>query len=185
MSTVFEATQHILSSTSPAKELALADDYMRLMRSQPDAFVLPAKHAHLAPIIGAFVGKPDGFHNFVRAVRDEMYHEVGPKDGRYIEMQEFFRTIEIRNVQNKRRERLGQAAEWFRNTYRTASTDQKNLWLRRLEQSWIKRRMQTLDAYKKTHRLKRISEDERRVLLDDFWAGVDQQIKNGDLPPHE
>lgn len=184
MSTLMDATQQLLSSPSPAEDLKLADQYIRMWNVQGGAFILPRQHAYLAPIIDAFSGKLDRFHKYVKGVRDECYHSYGERSAKYITLQQLFRSIEVRLVQQQRRERTSQVAEWFRATYPHVGAAQRQTYVRRVEQQWTAQRLQLLNAYRKQHG-GRLPEDTRRELLDEFWAGIDDQIKRGDLPPYE
>lgn len=165
MTTLMEATQHILDCKDPAGALKLADGYMRMWADNPNTFVLPKDHAFLA-------------------LRDEVYHIRGERSEQYINMQALFRTAEVRLMQFYRRDRLRQCVEWFIQQYPHVPAAQRRVWARKIEQQWAKRRLATLSAARKAAG-GMLTEDERRVVLDEFWADVDTAIKNGDLPPYE
>lgn len=184
MNTVMEATQRLLQSKSPAEDLKLVDQYIRMWSVQASSFILPRQHAYLAPIINAFAGKLARFHKYVRGVRDECQHMYGERSAQYISTQALFRSLEVRLVQQQRRERAAQVAEWFRAEYPRVSATQRQAYVKRIEQHWTAQRLQLLNAYRKQHG-GRLPEDKRRELLDEFWAEIDAHIKRGDLPPYE
>jgi len=184
MSTLMDATQYLLSSRTPADDLRLADAYIRMWMSQPAAFVLPKDHRHLEPIINAFAGKLDRLHKYIRAVRDELAHMHGLRSEQYIEVQELFRMLEVRLVQQRRRERAAQVVAWLHKHHPKSTSAGRLAYIKRLEQSWSKLRLQILKAHRKQMG-GRIPEDVRADLLDEFWRNVDDQIGNGDLPPYE
>lgn len=184
MATLMDATQRILDSASPAEELRLADGYMRLWLANPNAFVLPKDHAHLAPIIEAYAENFTKFHRYIKAIRDEVFHAHGPRSEQYVGMQELFRVAEVRLVQANRRERLRQCVEWFAKKYPQVTAVHRRAWARKLEQKWAKGRTAAMSAARRAAG-GRLSEDARREVLDAFWASVDESIANGDLPGYE
>jgi len=184
MISLVEATDVLLQSNDPAELLELADGYMKQYLQNPDRFILPREHATVAPFIETFSHEPAKWLKFVRAVRDELCESDGPRSDRYRGAHKVFRTLEVRYVQQERRERIRQAVAWLESQCPTLTTDQKKLWVKRLEQLWMKQRRAWLAAHRKQHG-KRLNLDEQREVLDAFWADVDDNIKQGNLPRYE
>lgn len=184
MKTLGEATDYLLGCDDPADELVMVDQYIRQYNQDPDRFILPRERAHLAPFISAYAPSMEKWLRFVRAVRDEFAAQEGIHGYKYRQMQMLFRTLEVRYVQQTRRERLRQAVAWLESEHPGLTTDQKKLWCKRLEQLWMKQRRAWLAAHRKQLG-KRITLEEQRQVLDDFWADVDDNIRLGNLPRYE
>lgn len=176
-----EATTKVLQSVDPSTELRLADDYIAAWKKRGDLFVLPREYAHLKPIIERYSADTKRFLRYVRAVRDEIAEVDGMSSMRYKHLQEFVRTLDVRTVQALRRDRLRGALAWLEREHPGVSTAQKKAWAVRVQQLWQKQRMAWLEAERK-QRGGRLSEDERREVLDEFWDTLEQQITEGVLP---
>lgn len=182
--TVMDATRAVLASRSPAEELRLVDNYIATWARLGKDFLLPQKHAMLAPLIESFKGNPKLFLKYVRAVRDDIALARGFSTMDYKELQELARTLDVRIVQQQRRERLRAAVDWLVREQPWLTVDQQRLWVRRIEQLWARQRLAWLAARRKEAG-GRLSEGERRVALDEFWATIENNINNGALPHYE
>lgn len=182
--TITDATTAVLQSKDPALDLRLADDYISAWKKRGESFVLPRDHAYLAPIVERFADDPKRLLRYVRAVRDEIAEVRGMGSEEYKRLQELVRTLDVRIVQASRRERLRAAAEWLIKEQPDLTTEHRKVWVRQLEQRWAKQRLAWLAAHRKKAG-GRLSEDERREVLDEFWSQIDEQIKVGALPRYE
>lgn len=186
MSALLDASQKIATCENPAALLRRADRYITFWEKDPDNFVLPAKHADLAPVLAAFVGgKHERFRAYVRAMRDEVRAIWGASSTQYDGMQQFVRTLDVRAAQRMRRDKLSRAAEWMRQTRPDIDADARSVWLRRLEQTWAQERLDALRQRAVSAHQNRLSVEEKREVLDEFWASIDARIESGDLPTYE
>lgn len=184
MGTLGEATDFLLRCNTPADWIELADGYMQQYNKNPDRFILPREHVVLLPLIEAYALDFTRWIRFVRSLRDELFEVEGRNGARYRAVHAAFRTLEVRYVQQERRERIRQAVAWLESEYPALTTDQKKLWVKRLEQLWMKQRRAWLTGHRK-QRGTRLTLDEQRQVLDEFWADVDDNIKQGNLPKYE
>lgn len=179
---LLDASYRILLDAHPGEQLRFVDSLIQAAEQQGKRFVLPAVYANMKPVLEAYIGKPRGFLQYVKAMRDEA-REAQRLDAA-AELQEFYRVLEVREAQRTRRDRVRAAVAWLEKECPEAGTEQKRMWVRRLEQKWSKQRAAMLNAWRREHG-KRVPEDERRALLEDFWRGVDEAIQQGRLPPLE
>jgi hypothetical protein len=173
-----ELTDHLVKDPHVADKLRLADSYMLQQQRVGRDFALPREHMDLLPIIDRYSKSFHKFVAYVKSVRDT----VPPRSTNYVTLHELYRMLEVRLVQQGRRERARRALMWLEGQYPTLNYDQRQRWLRKLEQSWGKERMQALDnARRKTSR-GRVSTEEREEILEQFWDEIDQRVERGDLP---
>jgi hypothetical protein len=173
-----DVTSELLHDPKAADKLKLADDYMLQQKRFGRRFILPKEHSILSPIIERYSKNLDKFVAYVKQVRD-----AAPARGAgYIALHELYRTLEVRLVQQQRRERANRALAWLAKHYPRLDADQRQRWMRKVEQKWGQRRMAVMEAARrKTHR-DRLSTEEREELLKDFWEEIDNEIRTGDLP---
>lgn len=181
---LLEASQKIVSATNPAAQVQLADRYMRLWAADPKAFVLPRKHAHLAPVLAAYADRFDAFRRFVRALRDEARSQYGAESSQYEDLQRLVRVFDVRAAQAKRRERLTGAADWIRETRPDLSADQRRYYIRKLEQQWAAERIDQLREHKQ-RKGDRLTTYERDDILEAFWQELSQRVADKQLPTYE
>lgn len=174
-----DITQKLLDSPQAADLLRLADSYMGLYNKLGRRFILPEQHRELKPLIDKFAGDLPRFVEYVRGLRNTSE----PRSNTYISLHEFYRTLRIRAVQQERRDRARLALVWLEKHYPKATTEQKLKWMRKLEQRWGRERMAAMDDARRKTKKVHLSTFEREEVLDDFWRGVDTDIKKGDLPP--
>ena len=60
--------------------------------------------------------------------------------------------------------------------------DKKMAYAKKCVQSWMTRRATLLTSYRMETEAGRLSTEEREEILEDFWKGIDQEIKRGELP---
>lgn len=171
-------TEKLLDDPEIAEKLRLADMYIRLYNENPKVFVLPRRYIELKDIIEAFALDLDKFVKYLRACRDS----VVPQSQQYRELHELYRTINLRRVQQQRRDRLDQAWAWYERRNPKAPYDQKVRWRRKLEQQWGKRRMAALAEARRSTTNKRLSLAEMDDILAEFWAEIQREITEGKLP---
>lgn len=184
MKTLGEATDFLLQSNDPSDDLLMVETLMDNVRQRGTEYEISRTYLHLVPFVEAYTYNMVGWLKFVRSVRDDIASIYGRGSAKYMGMQKFFRTLEVRYVQQMRRERLRQAVAWLEVEHPGLTTEQKKLWCKRLEQLWMKQRRAWLAAHRKQHG-KRLNLDEQREVLDAFWADVDDNIKQGNLPRYE
>jgi hypothetical protein len=173
-----ELTDHLARDPQVADKLRLADSYMLQQQRVGRDFALPREHADLLPIIDRYSKSFPKFVAYVKTLRDT----VPPRSTNYITLHELYRMLEVRLVQQARRERARKALVWLKRNHPNLSYEQEQRWLRRLEQQWGKERMQTLDAVRRKTLRGRVSTDERETILAEFWEEIDKRVEKGDLP---
>jgi hypothetical protein len=173
-----ELTDHLVSDPQVADRLRLADSYMLQLQRVGRNFVLPNEHSILQPIIDRYSKSFPKFVAYVKSLRDT----VPPRSANYIALHELYRMLEVRLVQQQRRERGRKALAWLEKNHPKLSYEQKQKWFRKLEQQWSKERMSALDGARRKTVRGRVSTDEREELLAEFWAEVDERVAKGDLP---
>lgn len=178
MKTVNELRDALLNGKEPPeKALQLADKYLQQLAAMGDDFRLPREHLTIKPLLEEFGTDPEGFHEFVRSVRDAVPSRSMARKG----LQELFRTIETRLTQQMRRVRLDAAITMaVKKSIIPDVYSSKLAYANRCTAFWAQRKKNLLDAHRamKDH----LDTDTRRVLLDEFWAKVDAEIANGELP---
>lgn len=183
METLGEATDFLLCVEDPASELMMVETLMENVRQHGEAYEVSHTYRHLVPLVQAFTHNFTGWIKFVRALRDDIADGSGRSSARYVQMQRFFRTLEVRYAQQARRERIRQAVAWLESHYPALTADQKKLWVKRLEQLWMKQRHAWLNGHRQGN--KHLTLEDQRRVLDEFWADVDENIRQGNLPKYE
>jgi hypothetical protein len=143
-----------------------------------DAFALPARYADMKPFIDVFVGDAKLWRDFVVSVRNALIYKAPAR----LEVQELFRTIDIRITQRERRERLARAVAAALDKHLIVDdykvkTEYANL----LTRDWLRRKETLLRSHREGGK-QRLTVDYRRTLLDEFWAKIDAEIEKGELP---
>lgn len=139
--------------------------------------MLPIEHVELATLIEKYQGSFPQFVDYVRRMRDT----VAPKSDNYISLHELYRMLEVRLVQQMRRDRARRALDVFESDNPTATWEEKTKWLRKVEQSWGRRRMATLDAARRKTGEGRLNTAERESILAEFWSEIDREIQSGKI----
>lgn len=173
-----ELTDHLASDPQAADKLRLADNYMLQRQRMGRQFRLPDEHADIEPIIDRYGTNLEKFVSYVKALRDQ----APPRSSGYIALHELYRTLEVRMIQQQRRERARKAYTWLEKNYPKLTYDQRQRWIRKLEQQWGRERMAFLEGYRNKTKTGRLSTEEREELLQEFWADIDQGVDKGDLP---
>lgn len=173
-----DITERLFSDPKVAEKLRLADSYILQQQRFGRDFVLPEEHEELQPIIDRYGKSLDRFVDFVKSVRDA----VEPRKPSYIALHELYRMLEVRLVQQQRRERAKRALDWLAKKHPKLDAEQRLRWLRRLEQKWGKQRLQYMDVERRKTAKGRLSTDEREEILAEFWKEIDAQVDRGDLP---
>lgn len=179
MATLRELQEDLLDDPRVADKLRLADNYINQAIKLGSSFALPREHKNLEPIVERFERDPEKFVAFVKAFRDK----VTPRGMSYVPLNELYRTLMVRHVQQERRERLRSAMRWLESKYPRSTVEQRNKWLRKLEQAWGKERLAAMDSVRRKVSTGRLSISEREEVLADFWAEIEERVKKGDLPP--
>ncbi len=185
MSTLLEASYTLIRAPDPAQTLRLIDHYLDLWEKDSEAFILPRQYRHFAPIIAAYAGKPDRFRNYVRVIRDEALAAYGALSSKYNDLQALVRMLDARAAQRLRRERTLAAGAWIREQRPDLSSEQRSVWLRRLERRWSQERLEYLKQARRVRKVDRLSMDEQRDILDAYWADLAERVTRGDLPTYE
>lgn len=101
----------------------------------------------------------------------------------YSSVQELYRKLDLRLTQQTRRDRLNNAVEMAILLGKIGNTPaEKARYAKRCTQEWMKLKMARLDHIRSKIDKGRISRDEMDTSLEDFWAGIDADIANGELP---
>lgn len=164
----------------PEQLLSLADKYLRDMETKGDQFILPREHAAVKPVLEYYAGDLEGWVRFVDSIRLRL-----PKDGRryHVGVSKLYRVLETRLIQQQRRERLTRAINMavakglIKNEY-----EDKQRYARRCVVTWQNRKELLLKNLALTAPGTRLHTDDRATALDEFWATVDAEIDNGELP---
>lgn len=172
-----ELTDHLISDPQAADKLRLADSYILQLQRMGRNFVLPAEHTILEPIIERYGKNLPKFVDYVKSLRDS----VPARTNSHIALHELYRMLEVRIVQQQRRDRARRALAWLEKEQPRLTSEQKTRWVRKLEQEWGKERMEYLEAHRKKTGTGRLSSEERQELLDEFWQEKDAEIAKGGL----
>ena len=170
----------LLRIDSPEAVLRLADKYLTQMQEMGSSFVLPREHSIVLPALEYYSGDLKGWVKFIKGVRDRL-----PVNGRsYHEgMHELYRMVNVRLTQMERRERLDAAViAAVRKKLITDTYEEKMRYTRRCTQLWKTRRDSMLRQAASQTGKGRLSVEERETLLEQFWAGVSEEINRGELP---
>jgi hypothetical protein len=173
-----ELTDHLITDPRIADKLRLADSYMLQVERMGRQFRVPEEHKDLAPIIDRYARSFPKFVSYVRELRDV----VEPRSSSYIALHELYRMLEVRLVQQQRRDRARKAMVWLEAKHPKLTSDQKQRWIRKLEQQWGKRRMAAMEDVRRKTPRGRLSTTEREGVLQEFWQEIDQEVEKGDLP---
>lgn len=168
----------LLRLDRPEDVLRLADKYLTQQQEMGDNFVLPREHVMVKPVLDYYAGDLAGWVKFVKGVRDRL-----PVDGRtyHAGVHDLYRLLNIRLVQQQRRERLDAAvAVAVKKKFVRDSYEDKQRYARRCTQTWKLRRDNMLKAHVPDRG--RISVAEREELLEDFWKQIEAEIANGEVP---
>lgn len=176
--TIQEATDYILDSDDPARWLRLLDMYISQYNQMPAAFVLPREYAVLEPLIAAMARNHPKIVQYIKAIRDTL-----PKGSKAADVNELYRTVMTRFIQQDRRQRMARALERAAELHGPApSREVRVAYETKLYTLWGRRREELLRRAKGSDRL---MTEERSEILELFWKEVDEQIEAGDLPPWE
>ena len=174
-----ELREHLLYLPNAAEILRIADSYLTSMGRLGTNFVLPMEHAVVKPILDYYTGDLKGWVKYVRGVRNAF----GRDSDQWTAMQELYRTVEIRNTQRERRDRLHAAiAMAVKRGLIEDTVDERKRYEKRCVQEWMKQRTLMLDAARRGSSKKKLNEDDRAMLLDEFWDNIDQLIAAGEVP---
>lgn len=173
-----ELTDHLAVDPQAADKLRLADSYMLQQHRLGRHFRVPEEHAEISPIIERYSKNLIKFVAYVKSLRDQ----APPRSGGYFALHELYRTLEVRMIQQQRRERARRAYSWLERGHPRLTYEQKQRWLRKLEQQWGRERMDFLEERRRKTGTGRLSTEEREELLQEFWSKVDQAVDRGDLP---
>lgn len=168
--------QRLLDDPNIAEKLKLADKYLLGMSKMGDRFILPREHVEVLPVLEYYGNDNEGWCRYVRSIRDML-----PKGARLNDVQEVFRTIEIRRVQNSRRERLDAAIKKAIELRKIKDDPaEKRAYADHCTKEWIRQRTAMLLEIRGSNG--RVNEDERAVALEKFWSAIDQGITEGEIP---
>jgi hypothetical protein len=171
------AKQEVLDRVNPAEWLDLADMYIELYEKAPKKFRLADDHLFLLPIIETYANNQGEFVQFVRTVRDE----AGKTQ--YEPLHVLYRRILGRHVQKERRRRLTKGIELIEDhlhiRFTQGQVTRVATWL---EQYWGMERTTRLEEARAATSGGRISTDVRTQICDDYWAEVDENLKNNLVP---
>lgn len=185
MASLMEATAALLQSKTPAGDLEQADFYMRQIDQMIEGteVVIPRKYKHLAIVIETYAGDFPRFITYVKEIRDAVMIHDGQRSQRYNELQALSRRFDVRSAQHRRRERTALAVKWFEEQYPKVGFDQRHGWVRELERYWNRHRRAWMAAARKNAGGS-LNLEQQADALEEFWASVDEDIENGDLPPY-
>jgi hypothetical protein len=178
MATFRELARQLVDDPTAADVLRLADNYIQQMEKLGRNFALPSEHKGLKPLVDKYAKEPDEFVDFVKSIRDQM----PPRGPSYVPVNELYHTLLVRRVQNERRARLRRALRWLEGQYPKSTTEQRQRWLRKLEQRWGRERLATMEEARRKTGSGRLSIAEREVILADFWKEIDDMVSRGELP---
>lgn len=167
------------SPSNAAVWLKTADRYIQSYLEDPKGFVLPKDYAFLRPLIEHYAYDLEGFVHYVVGVRDCFERKTAP----FVSLQQLYRTIMGRYVQQVRRERADRAIAKAQELYGDTDFHTRLQWVSKLEHDWAQRRLDFLAKYRERSENNRISTDERTELLAEFWDAIETEIHNGELPP--
>lgn len=173
-----DITSSLINDPHAADKLKLVDAYISQLHKLGRQFILPHDHIDLKPLVESYANDFSKFVSYVREIRDA----VEPKSSTYISLHELYRTLTVRLVQQERRERAKRAWDWLEQNHLKLNYEQKMRWLRKLEQKWGRERLQYMEAVRRKTSKDRLTTEEREEVLEEFWAEIDEQIKQGNLP---
>ena len=105
-----DLNESLLNDPAAAEKLRLVDNYITHRGRMGRGFILPEEHSDLEPLIEQYHSDFGKFVEYVKKVRDT----VAPRSDAYISLHEFYRTLDIRLVQQQRRDRAKTGARALR-----------------------------------------------------------------------
>jgi len=174
------ATEEILSVPDRAHEwVALADEYMQSYNRSPNTFLLPWEHRFLKPLVETYAHNLEGFCQYVQGLRDSV-----PRDSLAWErLQQVYRKLTGRHVQQERRLRSDRAVAKAEELYGPTDYHTRLKWIANLEHEWAQRRLSFMEGFRQKTENHRLSVDERAEVLAEFWDMIDTEIQEGQVPP--
>lgn len=175
-----DTTSHLLTVPDVGTWIRLADNYIQTYNRMPEKFVLPAEHSILLPIVESFATDTNAFADYIRALRDASTGFA------YDDLHALYRTISVRALQVVRRTRLRKAVMLLLPTIeatlgRSISYDEQLFTAKFMEQAWGAERINLMNRERSSTGVKRLTTDDRSVLLDAFWTNIDKKLDAGDV----
>jgi len=142
-------------------------------------FLIPAEYRAIAPLVEEFLYKPAEFVEYVKMVRDES-EDVGARG----DLHELYRSLSVRALQAIRRPRLRRAtvlitpevdAALGRSTSFSEHTRISNY----IEKFWGALRLEAMSVAREALKSKRLSTEEKSIVVNQFWAKIDQELDAG------
>lgn len=179
MSALKELRDTLVSISHPERVLRIADHYLQEFEKLGDAFVLPSEYALVKPVLEYYHGDLTGWVKFIKGVRDRL-----PKgSNEFAEVQEFYKVISVRAIQRRTRALIETATEVAcRKGMINGSWESKQRYAKRCIQAWKLRKDNMLNAIRKASPTGRISVDHREDEPRQFWALIEQEVNNGEVP---
>lgn len=174
---LYEAKESLVDAPDTVEWLRLADRYIAQFNAHPSMFRLPKDHMRLKAVLENFAYDTDGWLAFVKQIRDEVHGS-----DKWESVHDFYRTVLARTAQQNRRKRLGNAVTVVESKVGKLTTLQKQLVAAWYEQQWGKQRLARMAEVRKYHGAKRLSQDERADVLENFWEDIDALLMTGDVP---
>lgn len=176
-----ETTSYLLRAHDAAAWLRRADNYIHAYNKLPTDFVLPADHAILRPIIEAFATDTQAFAEYLRAMRD------GSTGVSFDEIHALYRTVGLRSLQVIRRTRTRRAVMLLLEDLQHVLGSELNYdaqirIAKVLEQIWGSERMALLSRERSRMTSKKLTSEDRAVLLNAFWKDIDNKLERGEVP---
>lgn len=172
---LLDKAHYIVGTGAPAVYLTMADVYIKMYERMPDGkFVLPKNHKDIKLLIEQFAYDLDGFVDFVKDVRDIA---AARNDDSYSELQEFYRTVNTRLLQQSRRGRVDKAVECLTKIHGKPEFPVLQEWRRKIEKVWAERRMEFLAERRNRLKSGRLSREEMAELVEKFWALIDAEVE--------
>lgn len=177
MATFRAARTFIRTSDTPARQLTLVNEYIQHKEKLGKDFIMPTEREVLSPIVDEFVGKLPSWLAFLREMRDSFPARSAVR----ADVHELFRTVDIRLTQREMRRRLNAAvAVAIQKGIIKDDSPSKVAYIDRCKKLWILRRKMLLKSHRDV--VKVLPEEQQRQILDEFWANIDAEIKNGEVP---
>ena len=172
------AADSLFHDPHAAAKLRMVDNYILQAHRFGSEFVMPREHRSLKPLVTRFFGNFNRFVFFVKEVRDAS----APRSKQQAALHGLYRTLEVRLVQQERRDRVRRAVDWLEREHPRLTYDSRLRWARKLEQGWGRRRLSYMEDYRRMTAKHRLSTEEREEVLARFWTMIDNEINNGELP---
>lgn len=177
--TLRDVRDTLLQIAHPDRVLRYADGLMELRRKHGDNFTLTSADAWLLPLLEFYTEDLDGWCKFVKNVRDRLE----PKSEEYVGVHEFYKVIYVRNVQRRTRNLtaistdLAVKRRLIPNAFET-----KQRYAKRCIQYWSLKRRTLLANARLANPKKRLTLEEQDEILADFWAQIELEVNNGEIP---